>query len=186
MTREERLQKKREYYQRNKEREKEKNRKRYQERKEQYRIANKRWQEEHKDEVREYKRNYAREHYARKIGDSHNLCSEPLDLIENYDKAIEDNFEGWVLHHRLEDKGFSMQELKEKRLYYRRPASELIYMTKEEHDEHHSKMKRKECRCIETGEVHYVNEWRKMGFPLAGDVANGKYVSHHNLHFVWT
>lgn len=41
MTREERLQKKRDYYQKNKEREKEKNRKRYQERKEQYIIAKK-------------------------------------------------------------------------------------------------------------------------------------------------
>ena len=131
-------------------------------------------------------------HSCKGIG--HWYCSECETLIENYEKAKADNFKGWELHHRLETRTsdeekrlveLTPEELKEKGLYYRRPAKELIYMTKEGHDEHHNKNKRRYCQCIETGEVHYVNEWRRLGFPLAGDVANGKYVSHHNLHFVW-
>ena len=63
-------------------------------------------------------------------------------LVTNYEKAKADNFEGWSIHHRLEthdengffrDKPVTIKELKEKGLYYNRPASELIWLRKSDH-----------------------------------------------------
>ena len=67
-------------------------------------------------------------------------CSEPLELIENYQQAKADNFAGWCIHHRLEiqeSKRVSRQELKDKDLYYDRPASELVFMRTTEHKRLH-------------------------------------------------
>lgn len=66
------------------------------------------------------------------------LCSEDPSLIENYDKAIADTENMWVCHHRLEidengKQRYSRAELKEKGMYYKRPASELIFLTNAEH-----------------------------------------------------
>ena len=69
-------------------------------------------------------------------------CSEPLELVENYQQAKADNFAGWCMHHRLEIQPdgtrVSMQELKSKGLYYDRPASELIFMRFRDHSALHS------------------------------------------------
>ena len=63
--------------------------------------------------------------------------------IENYQKALADNFKGWECHHRLEthtpdgirrDVDISHKELKALRMYYNRPASELIFLTVKEHN----------------------------------------------------
>ena len=61
--------------------------------------------------------------------------------IENYDKASAVDFKGFVLHHRREEEGYTMKQLKEMGLYYRRPASELIFLTYKEHAEKHKKHK---------------------------------------------
>ena len=65
------------------------------------------------------------------------FCSEPLELVENYQQAKADNFAGWCIHHRLEIQPdgtrMSRQELKDKNLYYGRPASELVFMRRGEH-----------------------------------------------------
>ena len=64
-------------------------------------------------------------------------CCEPLELVENYEAAKADDFQGWDIHHRLEIQPdgtrVSKQELIDQNLYYRRPASELVFMR---HDEH--------------------------------------------------
>lgn len=68
-------------------------------------------------------------------------CTEP-EKIENFEKALADNFVGWEVHHRLETHNsdgerrlvdITMAELKALDMYYNRPASELIYLTKAEH-----------------------------------------------------
>lgn len=67
-------------------------------------------------------------------------CCEDPSLIENYDKAIADNSQVWDCHHRLEiqeDKILTIQDLKRQGLYYHRPASELIFLTKVEHNKLH-------------------------------------------------
>ena len=64
------------------------------------------------------------------------FCKDSLDQIENYQQALAENFKGWCIHHRLEiqqDKIVSRQQLIDQDLYYRRPASELVFMTNGEH-----------------------------------------------------
>ena len=65
------------------------------------------------------------------------FCSDPLELVENYQQALADDFAGWCIHHRLEIRPdgtrVSMQELKDNGLYYGRPASELVFMRNGEH-----------------------------------------------------
>jgi len=61
-------------------------------------------------------------------------CCEDLSLIENYELAVNDKTQTWCCHHKNEiDMGLSLRELIENRLYYDRPASELIFVTKSEH-----------------------------------------------------
>ena len=64
-------------------------------------------------------------------------CSEQLELVENYQQAEADGFEGWCIHHRLEIKPdgtkMSSKQLIDKDLYYGRPANELVFMKVGEH-----------------------------------------------------
>ena len=70
------------------------------------------------------------------------ICCEDVSLIENYDKAIADMSRSWHLHHRLEiELNKTRKELIEMGLYYHRPASELIFLTIEEHLSIHHKGK---------------------------------------------
>ncbi len=65
-------------------------------------------------------------------------CCEDISLIENYYKAIADKTQIWICHHRLETElDLSKQELIEMGLYFYRPASELILVTKSEHNSLH-------------------------------------------------
>lgn len=82
-------------------------------------------------------------------------CSEDISLIENYDKAKNDNTQVWVIHHRLEthkykdrkreewierDESVPQKELKALGLYYNRPAKELIFMTRPDHQKLHNRL----------------------------------------------
>lgn len=68
----------------------------------------------------------------------HKICSEDISLIENYQEAVSSP-ELWVVHHRLEDLGFSKENLIYLGLYYGVPANELIFMTNSEHMSQHNK-----------------------------------------------
>ena len=70
--------------------------------------------------------------------------------IENYDKALKDNFKGWNCHHRLETHNsdgerrpvdITRRELLALDMYYHRPASELVFLTISEHNSLHHKGK---------------------------------------------
>ena len=70
--------------------------------------------------------------------------------IENYQKALADNFVGWDCHHRLEthnsdgerrEVDITLDELKALDMYYNRPADELIFMKHGEHMSLHRKGK---------------------------------------------
>ena len=70
------------------------------------------------------------------------FCCEDISQIENYDKAINDNTQTWCCHHRFEtDKNLSVKELKSMKMYYHRPANELIFLTQFEHKSLHHKGK---------------------------------------------
>lgn len=67
-------------------------------------------------------------------------CCEDLSLIENYDKAISDTTQTWVCHHRVEILPcgvYKPKTLIKIGLYWKRPASELIFMTRAEHNRLH-------------------------------------------------
>ena len=77
-------------------------------------------------------------------------CKDCKDYknIENYDKALADNFKGWYCHHRLQTWNsdgerrlvdITADELKALDMYYNRPASELIFLTISEHSKLHNK-----------------------------------------------
>ena len=72
-------------------------------------------------------------------------CCEDISLIENYNQAISDQTKMWDIHHRREcdDEGrtlFTHKQLKEMNLYYNRPASELIFVTRSMHLKLHKEM----------------------------------------------
>ena len=78
------------------------------------------------------------------------FCKEP-EKIENYDKAKNDNFKGWCIHHRLQtwtsdgerrDVDITVAELQALGMYYNRPAAELIFLTTSEHSMLHAKGKK--------------------------------------------
>lgn len=72
-------------------------------------------------------------------------CKEKLSNIENYDKAVHDDTQLWVCHHRDEVKVLpsgmvvfrSLEELKENGRYYKCPANELIFLTIKDHNTLH-------------------------------------------------
>jgi hypothetical protein len=77
------------------------------------------------------------------------FCKEP-EKIENYEKAATDNFIGWCIHHRLQTHtsdgerrlvDITVDELKALGMYFDRPPEELIFLTKAEHRQLHSKGK---------------------------------------------
>ena len=80
------------------------------------------------------------------------FCSEPLEKIEHYEEALAEGFKGWCMHHRLEIQPdgtrMSRKDLKDKGLYYDRPAEELVFMRNGEHMTlHMTGMKRSTDTC---------------------------------------
>lgn len=63
------------------------------------------------------------------------FCCDDISLIENYDKALGDKTQTWDCHHILEtDINMSRQQLIDIKRYYNVPASELIFLTRAEHN----------------------------------------------------
>ena len=92
-------------------------------------------------------------------------CSEDIRMIENYENAITDTTQTWCIHHRNEiDMHKSKHELIQLGLYYARPASELIFLSQNEHislhntgkrlsDEHKAKISKTTKATYESPEV---------------------------------
>ena len=69
-------------------------------------------------------------------------CSEDVSLIENYKEAISDEERIWDIHHRRESDSegrtlFTRKQLIEMGIYFNRPASELIFVTRSMHSKLH-------------------------------------------------
>lgn len=70
-------------------------------------------------------------------------CLGDFTKIEGYDRAILDNSERWMIHHRLElnEDGtirYTAKQLEALDLYYHRPPEELLILTNKEHGQLHS------------------------------------------------
>lgn len=95
---------------------------------ENYREQKKIYQRHRYENFREQCKLYKRKQYVE------NGC---IDLIENYELAKADNFKNWDIHHKLEiheDYVNTTDDLKLMNLYFYRPAEELIWMKREEHN----------------------------------------------------
>lgn len=137
-----------------------------------------------------------------------NYCCEDPRLIENYEKAVNDKSQTWEIHHRLEtDLCLTRNELIKQGKYYNRPAVELIFLTRSEHQilhkkgenhpmygKHHSEKTRKKQSASKLGENHPM--WgkhqseeckRKRSESLKGE-KNGMYGKPSPIkgkHKVW-
>lgn len=112
-------------------------------------------------------------------------CKE-YENIENFEKAKADNFKGWCCHHRLETHtsdgerrpvDITQKELKALRMYYNRPAEELIFLTTSEHRSLHTKGESNPMY----GKQGY---WKGKTGPNKGKYAgenNPMYGKHHSL-----
>lgn len=149
-------------------------------------------------------------------------CEGDITQIENFSKAINDRSDlyshsNWVCHHRLETHNLdgSRREIQQSRddlklldLYYHRPPSELIFLTREEHNRVHTQGRRlskaqveymtnknqKPVRCIETdmvfNSVKEAAEWANVAVPTMSSHLNknnrsGKTVGKNQYHFEW-
>ena len=119
--------------------------------------------------------------------------------IENYDRAAAANFKGWHCHHRLEThtpegkrrgKDISHKELIALGMYYKRPASELIFLPVGEHSalhdegenhpmygKHHSEESKKRIGAGNRGENHPM-----YGKHLSAETKKKMAESHKGKH----
>lgn len=121
------------------------------------------------------------------------FCRTP-ELIENYDKAVNDQSQMWCCHHRLETHNsdgerrlvdISSAELIALDMYYDRPPEELIFLAKSEHISLHTKGKlawnKGTCESGMKGKHHTEEQKRKMSEAHKGKLAwnKGKKGKHH-------
>lgn len=77
------------------------------------------------------------------------FCCEDISLIENYEQAVNDTEKVWDCHHKLEiqeNKIYHKEDLKDQGLYYKRPANELVFLTRSEHMKLHAQYNPKMLR----------------------------------------
>ena len=104
------------------------------------------------------------------------------EKIENYEKAKADNFKGWECHHRLEthnsdgirrEVDITRDELRALGMYYNRPASELIFLTKSEHSSLHKPSEETKNKISEAKKGKHISEEQKKKISKA---LKGKYI----------
>lgn len=125
-------------------------------------------------------------------------CSEDPALIERCQEAISDPTRMWEIHHRLEVQGQfvnSVKLLKRCGMYWRRPASELIFLTKSQHHRLHglnpsdeTRKKMSKSRSGENngffGKTHTEEARKKMSAARSGGTMSGEksplFGKHHS------
>lgn len=88
-------------------------------------------------------------------------CREPLENIKNYDKAVSDTKNRYLLHH-INELTFTKDELIMMNMYYYRPASELIWLTHKEHKEVHK-------HCVGWSDGYKKRSEHVTGRPMADE-----------------
>ena len=95
------------------------------------------------------------------------LYCKDYENIENYEKALADNFKGWCVHHRLETHNsdgerrlvdITAAELQALGMYWYRPASELIFLTKSEHSSLHKPSEETKKKMSEAKKEKYIGK----------------------------
>ena len=106
-------------------------------------------------------------------------CSEDIALIENYHEAISDEEKMWDIHHRREcdSEGrtlFTSKQLIEMGLYFNRPASELVFVTKSMHMKLHREMLETNGRNV--GKKNGAINGKKRSLPILQFTKDGELV----------
>lgn len=92
------------------------------------------------------------------IKNAKRYCRDDISLIKNYDKAIADTTQTWECHH-INELTFTSKELKKMNMYYNRPASELVFLTKAKHKKlHYSVCAGAKEHKRKIGEAHKGNQ----------------------------
>ena len=104
-------------------------------------------------------------------------CRDDISLIENYENAINDKTQTWHCHHRRETI-FSRKDLIEIGEYYNRPACELIFLTKFEHNRLHKSGKHLSAETRKMSEAKKGDKNPRFGKPAWN---NGKHHSAETL-----
>lgn len=116
------------------------------------------------------------------------FCCEDISLIENYEKAVNDKEKTWHCHHRKEDEGYTLIQLKQMGLYYQRPASELVFMDPQEHRSLHFKQKpktsqhKKKISKSHIGKTHSEETKRKISENRKGKCIGDKNPSSRKVY----
>ena len=102
-------------------------------------------------------------------GQAREYCYEDISLIENYEKAMNDKTQTWVCHHRVETiMNCSAEELIAQGCYTDRPAHDLIFLTRAEHNKLHN-----------TGKKHSEKTRAKISASMSGE-NHPMYGKHHS------
>lgn len=97
------------------------------------------------------------------------ICCEEISKIENYEQAVNDPTQVWHCHHRGEitpSETHSRKDLIEQGIYYKRPASELIFLTPSDHKQLHTKATKRNVGGIPTGEMVVTINYSGLDFTL--------------------
>ena len=90
-----------------------------------------------------------------------------FENIENYEKAKADDFKNWEVHHRLEthnsdgerrEVDITRRELLALDMYYNRPSSELIFLTRSEHKSLHKPSEETKKKMGEAKKGRYIGK----------------------------
>ena len=95
-----------------------------------------------------------------KLYNAKKFCKDDISMIENYEKAVNDTTQTWDCHHRAEILPcgtYSRDKLKAAGIYYNRPASELIFLTRSQHISLHNTV-----RSQMKGKHHSISAKKKM------------------------
>lgn len=98
-------------------------------------------------------------HTERSMRRIQRYCREPIENIKNYDKAVSDTKNRYLLHH-INELTFTQDELKKMNMYYNRPASELVWVTDKEHFEIHK-------HCVGWNERYIKRSEHVTGIPMS-------------------
>lgn len=110
-------------------------------------------------------------------------CSEDISLIENYHQAIADKTKMWDIHHRREcdENGrtlFTKKQLKEIGQYFKRPASELVFVTRSMHWKLHRELREKNGKIGGkiNGKINGKKSAIKQSIPILQLTKDGAFV----------
>ena len=109
------------------------------------------------------------------------FCSEDISLIENYQQAISDQTKMWDIHHRREcdENGktlFTKKQLKEIGLYFNRPASELIFVTRSMHWKLHREIYEKRGKILGKIGGKSLSRIEKCSIPILQFTKDGEFM----------